>query len=103
LDDSEVLSSDFSGLRNLCSLIDLSGLCNLTSLNSLLKPNFLKKLPDPYGVIITDAKITNNGKFLWIGSSKIQFFTNIWHPFWWRPFRLVDWKLYIRLLPKVGM
>ena len=29
------LSSDFPGLTNLCSLIDLSGLCNLTGLNSL--------------------------------------------------------------------
>ena len=35
MDDSEVLSSDFVGLRNLCSLIDLSSLCNLTGLNSL--------------------------------------------------------------------
>ena len=34
-DDSEVLSSDFPGLRNLSSLIDLSGLCKLTGLNSL--------------------------------------------------------------------
>ncbi len=34
-EDSEVLSNDFSGLRNLYSLIDLSGLCNLTGLNSL--------------------------------------------------------------------
>ena len=35
LKDSEVLSSDFPGLRNLSSLIDLSSLCNLTGLNSL--------------------------------------------------------------------
>ena len=35
LEDSEVHSSDFLGLRNLSSLIDLSGLCNLTGLNSL--------------------------------------------------------------------
>ena len=45
MDDSEVLSSDFSGLRNLSSLIDLSSLCNLTGLNSLYSPisskNFL--------------------------------------------------------------
>jgi hypothetical protein len=34
-EDSEVISSDFPGLRNLSSLIDLSGLCNLTGLNSL--------------------------------------------------------------------
>ena len=42
MDDSEVLSSDFSGLRNLCSLIDLSSLCNLTGLNSLYSPISLK-------------------------------------------------------------
>ena len=35
LEDSEVHSSDFPGLRTLSSLIDLSGLCNLTGLNSL--------------------------------------------------------------------
>ena len=29
------LSSDFPGLTNLCNLIDLSGLCSLTGLNSL--------------------------------------------------------------------
>ena len=35
LDDSEVISSDFTGLKNLPSLIDRSGLYNLTSLNCL--------------------------------------------------------------------
>ena len=35
LEDSEVHSSDFPGLRNFSSLIDLCGLCNLTGLNSL--------------------------------------------------------------------
>ena len=45
------------------------------------KAQFPQKLPDPYGLIITRTKITNTGNFLWNGSSKIQFFTNIWHPF----------------------
>ena len=35
LDNSKVLSGDFSVPKNLSSLIDLSGLCNLTGLNSL--------------------------------------------------------------------
>ncbi len=35
LEDSEVLNSDFIGLRDLSSLIDLSNLCNLNGLNSL--------------------------------------------------------------------
>ena len=42
LDDTEVLSSDFLGLRNLCSLIDLSSLFNLTGLTSLHSPISLK-------------------------------------------------------------
>ena len=41
-DDFEVLNSDFSGLRNLCSLIDLSVLCNLSGLNSLYSLFFSK-------------------------------------------------------------
>ena len=51
-DDSEVLKSDFPGLRNHCSLIDLIGLCNLIGLNSLYSLIFSKKLPDPDGLII---------------------------------------------------
>ena len=43
-DDSEVLSSDFLGHRNLCSLIDLSSLCNLIGLNNLYSPISSKKL-----------------------------------------------------------
>ena len=40
--DSEVLSSDFLGLRNLCSLNDLNSLCNLTGLNSpISSKNFM--------------------------------------------------------------
>ena len=35
LENFEVFSSEFLGLRNLPSLIDLSSLCNLTGLNSL--------------------------------------------------------------------
>ena len=35
LEVSKVLGSDFPGLRNLSSLIDLSSLCNLIGLNSL--------------------------------------------------------------------
>ena len=53
-----------------------------------LKPNFLKKVPDHDGLIINGNKITNNGDCLWNGSSQIQFFTNIRHPFWRRPLRL---------------
>ena len=46
-DDSEVLNSDFPGLRNHCSLIDLSGLCNLIGLNSLYSLIFSKNFLIP--------------------------------------------------------
>ena len=41
------------------------------------KPFFLKQLPDLDEFIPRGTKITNNGPFLWIGSSKIQIFTDI--------------------------
>jgi hypothetical protein len=42
LEDTEIHISDFPGLRNLCNLIDLSGLCNLKGLKSPISPeNFL--------------------------------------------------------------
>ena len=41
-----------------------------------LQPYFLKKLPDPDGLIINDMKMTNIGPFLW-NESKIQITPNI--------------------------
>ena len=52
-----------------------------------LNSNILKKPPDPDVLIITGTKITITGNVLWNESQKIQFFTNIWHPFWQRPLR----------------
>ena len=75
LDD---FSSDFLGLRNLCSLNDPGGSCNLTDLNSLYSPiSWAFPDPDPDGLIITGTKMTSVGNFFWNGSSKIQFFTNM--------------------------
>ena len=54
------------------------------------QPHFIKKFTDPDGWIIPGTKMTNNGPFLWNGSSKIQFFTNIWHPFCRRLLRPAD-------------
>ena len=68
---TEVLNCDFPGIRNLFSPIDLSGLCNLTGLNS--KCQFPQKNSDPDGLVITGTKITNTGDFLWNGTPKIQF------------------------------
>ena len=70
LDDSDVLSSDFPGPRT--SAASLTSLVSTAS-----KPYFTKKNPDPDGWIIPDTKMTNTGSFLWNGSSKIQFFTDI--------------------------
>ena len=41
------------------------------------QPNFIKEFPDPDGWIILGTKMTNTGPFLWNGSSKIHFFTDI--------------------------
>ena len=108
LEGSEVLGTDFPGIRNIWSLIDLRGLCNLRGLNgwitamlcvkakniqiiTLQFSNFLKKY-DPDDLIITGTKLTNTGNFLWNGSPKIQFFTNIWHSVWRRLLRPCEVK-----------
>ena len=44
-----------------------------------LQPYIIKELSDPDGCIIPGTKMTNTGPFLWNGSSKIQFFTDIWY------------------------
>ena len=46
-----------------------------------LQPNFLKKHPDPDGLIITGTKMTNVGNFLWNGSSKNSIFHEHMVPF----------------------
>ena len=80
-DGFEVLHSDFSGLKNLCSLIDLSGLCNLTGFNSLYSPNSSKN----FLILMVISSITPKWPivviFLWNGLSKITIFTDIWYPF----------------------
>ena len=44
-----------------------------------LQPHFIKNITDCDGWIIPGTKMTNTGPFLWNGSSKIQFFTDIWY------------------------
>ena len=88
LDDSEVLSSDFPGLKNLCSLNDLDGLNNLSGLNDLDSLISSKKNTHPDGWIIPTTKMTNTSFFLRNRPPKIQLFPNIWYPFCrrlWRP------------------
>ena len=45
------------------------------------QPHCIKKITDPDGLIISSTQMTNTSPFLWNGSSKIQFFTDIWYFF----------------------
>ena len=45
-----------------------------------LQPYFIKKIPEPDGWIIASTKMTSTGPFLWNGSSKFQWSTDIWDP-----------------------
>jgi hypothetical protein len=64
LDDSEVPSSYFPGLR--------TSSASMTSTASIHQ-----KFTNPDGWIILGTKITKTHPFLWNGSSNIQLFTNI--------------------------
>ena len=46
------------------------------------QPYILQEIPDHDGLIVPGTKMTNTGPFLWNGSSKIQFFTDIWYSSW---------------------
>ena len=54
------------------------------------QPHFIKKITDPDGLIISSTQMTNTSPFLWNGSSKIQFFTDIWYSFCRRLLRPAD-------------
>ena len=69
MDNSEVLSSDF-----------------FQALEPLQpqwpqQPHFINFFIQPNGWIIPSTQITNTSPFFWNGSSKIQFFTDIWYTF----------------------
>ena len=54
------------------------------------QPHFIKKFTRPHRWIIPNTQMTNTILFLCNGSSKIQFFTNIWYPFCPRLLRPAD-------------
>jgi hypothetical protein len=54
------------------------------------QPHFIKKITDPDVLIIPSTKMTNISPFMWNGSSKIQFVTDIWYSFCWRLLRPAD-------------
>ena len=81
------------------------------------QPHFIKKFTDPYGFIIPSTKMTNISPFLWHGSSKIPFFTDIWYSFcrrllspddvvflktgWWNTNVQSSWTHYAPSLDKI--
>ena len=73
LDDFEVLSSDFPGLKTsvalMTSVTSTASMAPMTSTAS-----FHIKKTHPYDLIIPGTKMTNTGPFLWNGSSKIILF-----------------------------
>ena len=63
MDDSEVLSSDFPGLRT--SAASLASTASTTSMASMtLTASFHQKIADPDSKIILGTKLTYDGPFL---------------------------------------
>ena len=54
------------------------------------QPHFIKNFTDPHVLIIPSTQMTNTCPFLWHGSSKIPFLTNIWYSFCRRLLRPAD-------------
>ena len=89
MDDSEVLSSDVSGLR--ASAASMTSTASTTSMASMTSTaSFHQTITDPDGWIIPGTKMANTCLFLLNRSSKTQFFTNIWYPFCRRLLRPAD-------------
>ncbi len=80
MDVSEVLSTDFLGLEtsaaSLTSSASTTSLASTTSIAQFYQKNLLVLMHHD-GWVIPGTKNTNTGPFLWNGSSKIQFFTDI--------------------------
>ena len=76
LDDTKVLSCDFPGLK--AAATSMTSTASTTSVASMTSTaSFCHKIADPDGWIIPSTQMTNTSPFLWNGSSKIQFFTDI--------------------------
>ena len=54
------------------------------------RPHFVKIFSNPDNWIIPSTQMIKTSPFLWNGSSKIQFFTDIWYPFIQRLLRPAD-------------
>ena len=93
--NSEVLSSDFSGLRT--SAASVTSTASTTSVASMTwTASFHQKLTDSAGLMIPGTNMTITGPFLRNGSSEIQIFTDFStfsvRGCWGRPI-LYFWKL----------
>ena len=90
LGDSELLRGDFTGHE--ISGTPLTSLASATWLASTTSTVLFQHRTSWswWFWIIPWTKTTNTCPFLWNGSSKIQFFTDIWHPFYGRLLRPVD-------------
>ena len=75
LDDFAVISGDFPGLRtfaaSMTSTASTTSVASMTSTASFHQKNYWSWW----------FEMTNTSPFLWNGSSKIHFFTDIWYPF----------------------
>ena len=66
----------FSGLKTSAASMTSAALtASMASMTSTA--SFYQKITHPDGLIIPGTKMTNTSPFLWNGSSKLQFFTNI--------------------------
>jgi hypothetical protein len=97
LDDFEVLSSNFPGLRTwAASLTSRASATSMASSTSTLL--FQQRSSWLWFWIIPGNKINNTGASLWNGSSRIQFFTKIGTSSvggWWGQSMLLFWKLVV--------
>ena len=76
LDEFEVVSSDFPGLKtSAASMTSVASTASMASMTSTA--SFHQKNIDPDDLIIPSTQMTNTSPFLWHGSSKITFFTDI--------------------------
>ena len=76
MDDSKVLSKNFSDLRT--SAASMTSTASTTSMASMTSTaSFHQKITDPDGLISPGTQMTNIGLIMWKGSPKTQFFTDI--------------------------
>ena len=79
--------SDFPGIRNPSGLNDLNSLNNLSGLNDLNSLISPKRIAGLDVSINPDTKMTYSGHLVFDGLSKVHYFIDFWHLFFWRLWR----------------